>query len=221
MGGLDQAAAGIRATVQRACESGARNLWLVQLGEGWLIDPTSANVADAATYAASCDARSECDALLLEALFNGRIERVRRAVLYDLSSDAGERLALAGADPIAVHGEVYSSLDAWKVRLRRHVAMFADYDANVSPDLLSTGRLAIREVILGRVTSNDTLDLAARDGRLDACAFGEDGEEPEAWTALTRAIWMEGSMDPPLEDADPLDAIPTLEVSDYHGRFAQ
>lgn len=203
--------------VRSAVASGAHTVWVAQLAECWFVDPADQDIADRAELGAWRDERSAIDSALLAALVDRRVQFVRRAVLFDISSDAGERLSRPGADPIAVHQRVFRELASWKQELARYVALFDDGTAD-HPVELTTATLSVQEVILGRVASGDDVDARVLNAAFDGCVATFDRQVPDSWREMSRMISMRASLGLPTEDANPLSAIPSLELLEYRRR---
>lgn len=206
------------AAVEAAISTNSPFVWVAQLAERWFIDPADEDLDDRRQLVEWRNERRQIDTALLAALIAGKVRGVRRAVLYDVSSDAGERVSRRGADPVAVHERIFKSLASWKQDLARYVALFDDGTANHPLDRTGAA-LSIQEVILGRVTSEDDVDARVRTGVFDGCVATTEQHAPESWREMSRMISMHGNLGIPAEDADPLSAIPSLELLEYRRRL--
>lgn len=203
--------------VRASVDDGAQCIWLIQLGSYWLLD---SNDQDLETQESSEEwqrERDEIDRILLQALMTGQVQYVRRAVLYDVISDAGDRMSRNGVDPVSAHRRVTGRLADWKRELSRYVALFDDGTANYSI-VASTARLSVQEVILGRVTASGSEDDRLWDGAEDGCIATEDTDFPAPWGKIGRMISLHGNLSSPLVDSNPLSAIPTLDLIEYRRR---
>lgn len=207
----------IVAAIREAVASKRECIWVMQTGENWFLDPGDQNISDGDSILDWGRARKEIDSVLLAALIKGDVQYVRRAVLYDVSSDAGDRTARPRADKATVHRNIYVRLAAWKQELARYIALFDDGTSRY-PIARCTAPLSVQEVILGRVTTQDEVDNLVRTGELDGCIATDGLVVPEPWARIARMISMHGNLGLPAEDADPLAALPALELSEYRRR---
>jgi hypothetical protein len=207
----------VLAAVEAAVAVSTPFVWVAQLAECWVLDPHDADLDGRDELRSWRDERRKVDSLLLGALTGGKVMGVRRAVLYDVSSDVGGRVSREGADPASVHHRVSNSLAAWKQDLARYVAFFDDGTANQPLDQTTTP-LSIQEVILGRVRTGDDVDRRVRTGELDGCITTATAQPPPLWGEMARMISMHGDLGIPAEDADPLSLMPTLELLEYRRR---
>ena len=203
--------------IDTAIGAGVHCLWVTQLGHRWLLDANDVDLDHPESTAAWRQERDEIDRVLLRALVENKIRFVRRAVLYDVVSDAGDRLSRSGADPISAHERLVRNLVEWKAELGRYVALFDDGTANHALSL-STARLSVQEVILGRVTSNANADNHIWAGAADGCVTSENLNPPPVWQRNSRMISLHGDMSSPIEDSNPLSAVPSLDLIEYRRR---
>lgn len=195
-------------------DEGKPCIWLVQTADEWLVDSRNEGVEDRSGAEAWRTARDSIDVLILNALLSGRIRYVRRAVLYDVSSDAGSHLARSTAEATAVHRQIYMALRSWKAELSRYLAMFDDGTAG-APLPQCMAPLAIQEIILGRVNSYDDQDRRVRSGEVDGCIGTSTRDLPDSWVHVKRSIPLVPNFGLPPEDENPLGSLAGLELSEY------
>jgi len=203
--------------VQTILAQRVHSVWVVQLGSHWIIDadnPLAESRDEATQWRAERDA---IDSALLRALLENKVKRVRRAILYDVVSDAGSRRVVEGCDPIEIHRQVTANLAEWKQNIGRHIAFFDDGSATY-PLVKSTAPLSIQEVILGRVQAVENHDDRMWEGEHDSVTGTKRAGSPLVWKERTQVISLHGDLSSPVEDANPLAAIPSLDVMEYRRR---
>jgi hypothetical protein len=204
-------------SVRAAINDGVHSLWLVQLGSFWVVNPPDTEVQLDTCAMDWKQERDEIDRLLLDALMSHKVGYVRRAVLYDVVSDAGERASRDGVDLISAHRKVTTALADWKRELSRYVALFDNGTAN-HPLAMSTARLSVQEVIFARVATAANDDDRSWDGADDGCVASAGMTPPDSWRQMDRMISLHGDLTSPSIDSNPLSAIRDLGLMEYRRR---